>query len=271
MLRTIGKLKDTRQVTVEEMTALFVHILVHHVKNRVIINRFMRSAKTISRHFNEVLKRVIRLQSHLLKQLEAITKNLTDARWKWFKNCLRALDGTYIRVNVPEVNKPRYRIKKNDIATNVLGVCSQDMQFTFVLLGFYYLVDAGYPNGEGFLAPYRGQRYHLNDWRTGHQPTTPQEFFNMKYSSVRNVIERCFGLLKRRWAILRSPSFYPMQTHNRIIVTCVLLHNHIMREMPTDPFRELPFTENYSQLAGDLIEYVDASDRWQTWWDAMAN
>lgn len=47
-----------------------------------------------------------------------------------------ALDGTYIRVNVPEVDKPRYRTRKNDIATNVLGVCSQDMQFTFVLPGW---------------------------------------------------------------------------------------------------------------------------------------
>ncbi|KAK9271423.1 hypothetical protein L1049_027013 [Liquidambar formosana] len=280
----------------EEMTALFVHILAHHVKNRVIINRFMRSGETISRHFNEVLKGVIRLQSHLLKQPEAVTENSIDAMWKWFKNCLGALDGTYIRINVLEADKPRYRTRKNDIATNVLEVCSQDMQFTFVLpgwegsaansrvlrdavsrrhglkvpRGFYYLVDAGYSNGEGFLAPYRGQRYHLNDWRTGHQPTTPQEFFNMKHSSARNVIERCFGLLKRRWAILRSP-FYPVQTHNRIIVACVLLHNHIMREMPTDPFRELPFTENYSQPAGDPIEYVDASDQWQTWRDAMAN
>ncbi|KAK9278746.1 hypothetical protein L1049_028322 [Liquidambar formosana] len=66
--------------------------------------------------------------------------------------------------------------------------------------GFYYLFYAGYPNREGFLAPYRGQRYHLNDWRTGHQPMTPQEFFNMKHSSARNVIERSFVLLKRRMA-----------------------------------------------------------------------
>ncbi|KAK9272795.1 hypothetical protein L1049_003173 [Liquidambar formosana] len=136
--------------------------------------------------------------------------------------------------------------------------------------GFYYLVDAGYPNGEGFLAPYRGQQYHLNDWRTGYQPTTPQEFFNMKHSSARNVIERCFGLLKRRWAILRSPSFYPMQTHNRIILACVLLHKHITREMPTDPFRELPFTKNFIHLQGEPLEYVDASDQWQTWRDSMA-
>ena len=77
-------------------------------------------------------------------------------------------------------------------------------------IGYYYLVDAGYTNCKGFLAPYKAQRYHLNDWRDGHQPRTPEEFFNMKHSSARNVIERCFGLLKLRWAILRSPSFYPI-------------------------------------------------------------
>ncbi|KAJ0020415.1 hypothetical protein Pint_31602 [Pistacia integerrima] len=47
---------------------------------------------------------------------------------------------------------------------------------------FYYLCDAGYTNGEGFLALYRGQRYHLTEWRQGRQLATPQEYFNMKHS-----------------------------------------------------------------------------------------
>ncbi|KAJ8755013.1 hypothetical protein K2173_015525 [Erythroxylum novogranatense] len=79
---------------------------------------------------------------------------------------------------------------------------------------YYYLVDAGYTNCEGFLASFRSQRYHLNEWRQSYQPRPTEEFFNMKHASARNVIERCFGLLKIRWAILRSPSFYPIKTHN---------------------------------------------------------
>ena len=67
---------------------------------------------------------------------------------------------------------------------------------------------AGYTNGECFLVPYRGQRYHLNDWSEHHQPTTPQEYFNMRHFQARNCIERCFGILKVRWAILREKSFY---------------------------------------------------------------
>nr|GEV16734.1 myb/SANT-like domain, Harbinger transposase-derived nuclease domain protein [Tanacetum cinerariifolium] len=98
-----------------------------------------------------------------------------------------ALDGTYIKCLVPLQDKPRYRTLNNDIATNVLGVCSQDMQFIYVLAGWegsavdgrilrdalarpnelkvprpcYYLVDVGYTNGEGFLALYRGQRQEM--------------------------------------------------------------------------------------------------------------
>ncbi|MBA0640353.1 hypothetical protein Goklo_023299, partial [Gossypium klotzschianum] len=102
-------------------------------------------------------------------------------------------------------------------------------------IGCYYLVDAGYKYCEGFLAPFKGQRYHLNKWCQGYQPCTPKEFFNMKHASARNVIERCFGLLKLRWGILRSPSFYPMRVHNRIIIACCLLHNFILTYMSLDP------------------------------------
>ncbi|XLR03749.1 hypothetical protein S83_069947, partial [Arachis hypogaea] len=51
-------------------------------------------------------------------------------------NCLGALDGTHIKVNVLEANKPRYRNRKSDITTNVLGVVAPDMQFIYVLAGW---------------------------------------------------------------------------------------------------------------------------------------
>ncbi|KAG8500788.1 hypothetical protein CXB51_002796 [Gossypium anomalum] len=236
MLQTLGELKSSRNMLVDEQVATFLHIISHHLKNRVIKHHFNRSGETVSRSFHNVLNAVIRLQDVLFKKAKPITANSTDPRWKWFKNCLSVLDGTHIKIRVPTVDKPRYRMRKGDIVTNMLGVCTPDMQFVYdlpgwegsiadrrvlrdaisrrhglkVLHGCYYLVDAGYTNCEGFLAPFRGQRYHLNEWRQGYQPSTQEEFFNMKHASVRNVIERCFGLLKLRWGILRSPSFYPI-------------------------------------------------------------
>nr|XP_023887889.1 uncharacterized protein LOC112000017 [Quercus suber] len=139
--------------------------------------------------------------------------------------------------------------------------------------GYYYLVDTGYTNGEGFLAPYRRQRYHLNDWRDRQQPRTPEEFFNMKHSLARNVIEKGFGLLKIRWAILRSPSFFPIKTQNRIIMACCLLYNFIRRVIPVDLVEEE--LDNDEQLAeginGDPKTHIETSNEWSAWRTNLAN
>ena len=66
----------------------------------------------------------------------------------------------------------------------------------------YYVVDAGYPSHPGYLAPYKGERYHLPEWHGGMKPKTPMENFNRVHSSIHNVIERSFGFLKMKWNIL---------------------------------------------------------------------
>ncbi|KAJ0015193.1 hypothetical protein Pint_19872 [Pistacia integerrima] len=190
LLKTHGRLQSTRHTSVEEMVGSFLHIVAHHVKNRVMKRQIVRLGET-----NSVLNVVLRLHIILLTKPKPIPENSTDEQGKWFKNYLGALDGIYIKVHVHTVDNPRYQSRKNEIATNVLGVCTPSMQF---ITGFYYLCDAGYTNGEGFLTPYRGQRYHLTKWRQGCQLATPQEFFNRKHSQARNCIERCFGILKKK-------------------------------------------------------------------------
>ncbi|XP_060674725.1 uncharacterized protein LOC107429887 isoform X3 [Ziziphus jujuba] len=136
LLRQDGYVKRDGTVTLEEQVCIFLHIIAHHTKNRTIISRFYRSGETISRYFNSVLNGVLRLHSILLRHPEPVSDNCSDDRWKMFKNCLGALDGTYIKVKVPEIDKPRYRTRKGEIATNVLGVCNPNMEFIFVLPGW---------------------------------------------------------------------------------------------------------------------------------------
>nr|XP_043616153.1 protein ALP1-like [Erigeron canadensis] len=254
------------------------------MKNREAKFQFRRSGETVSKHFNNVLNVVIRLENVFFRKPEPIPETSTDSRWKWFKGCLGALDGTHIDVHVSEGDRARYRNRKGDITTNALAPCTPDMQFTYVLAGWegsaadgrilrsaiiqenglkvkkgnYYLVDAGYTNGEGFLAPFRGQRYHLNTWSSGRGPQKAEEYFNMKHSSARNVIEQCFGVLKKRWAILRSPSFYPIRTQNNIILACCLLHNFIRNELPYDPLELEEFEDtNNDEDDEDLRSEVE--------------
>ena len=47
-----------------------------------------------------------------------------------------ALDGTHVKVTVPTKLKGRYRSRKGDVVTNVLGVCAPGMQFIYILLGW---------------------------------------------------------------------------------------------------------------------------------------
>ncbi|KAJ9556527.1 hypothetical protein OSB04_011141 [Centaurea solstitialis] len=232
LLKPRGGLLEDGEVTIEEQVAIFVNILAHHTKNRCLPVRFYRSGETISRYVHRVLSALLRLQDILFTKPTPVDDDCTDRRWKWFKGCLGAIDGTYTEVTVPESDKPRYRTRKEHIAINVLGACTWDMKFSYILsgwegsatdsrvprdavtrnndlkvpLGNYYLADGGYVNGNGFLALYRGTRYHLREWEhSGHTPTNKEEYFNMKHSQARNVIERCFGILKKRSAVLRSP------------------------------------------------------------------
>ncbi|KAM5570194.1 hypothetical protein ABKV19_017281, partial [Rosa sericea] len=199
--------------------------LGHNLKNSTIKAIYARSGETISRQFHHVLRSVVKLGKLYLKQHELVLNERDFEKWRWFQGALGALDGTFIDLTVPTEDKPRYRNRKGNISTNVLGVCDANMKFIYVLPGWegsaadsrvlrdaltrrnglkiqsnkYYLVDAGYTNGPGFLAPYRGTRYHLNLWR-GNTPRNHKELFNLRHSSARNTIERAFGLLKKRWA-----------------------------------------------------------------------
>lgn len=115
---------------------------------------------------------------------------------------------------------------------NIVSIPRMRFEMVGLLTRYYYLCYVGYPNAEAFLAPYREKRYHLLKWCVGgNAPTIKWEFFNMKYSSERNVIERVFQFLKGRWAILRGNLYYPAQTQCQTIVACCVLHNLINREM----------------------------------------
>jgi hypothetical protein len=79
--------------------------------------------------------------------------------------------------------------------------------------GKYWLGDAGYPNTDTILVLYRGTRYHLKETiLAGKKPENSKELFNLRHASLRNVIERIFGVLKRKYQILKTPSEYSINT-----------------------------------------------------------
>ena len=62
------------------------------------------------------------------------------------------------------------------------------------------------------------------------RPRNKEEIFNLRHSQLRNVIERTFGSLKRRFAILQGQPEYPMVSQVKLVVVLAGLHNFIRKE-----------------------------------------
>ncbi|WOH01177.1 hypothetical protein DCAR_0520558 [Daucus carota subsp. sativus] len=175
LLQSKGGLVTTRNVTVKEVVAQFLHILGHDLKNRTMQALFARSGETVSRQFHVVLESVLKLGQFFIKKVDHSTNYAHESKWKWFEGVVGALDGTHIKMTVPVEDRPRYRDRKGDTSTNVLATCDPDLRFTYVLPGWegsasdprvlrdalrrpnglrvprnkYFLVDLGYTNGWG--------------------------------------------------------------------------------------------------------------------------
>ncbi|KAJ9145635.1 hypothetical protein P3X46_027997 [Hevea brasiliensis] len=264
------KLKCSKKMTILEKVGMFLYVLALGASNRQVQERFQHSGETVSRNFHEVLKAMLCLSIDMIKS--------TDL------DCIGAIDGTHVSAYVQEENLIRFIGRKGVPTQNIMAACSFDMQFTFVMVGWegtahdgrlfqyainkqnlnfpkpppgkYYLVDAGYQQMEGYLAPYKGTRYHLPDFQRGGRPRGLKEIFNRWHSSLRCCIERTFGVWKARWKILRTMPPYSFYVQRDIVVVSMALHNYIRRKALADPaFERLDKSPNF--IPPDIFRDVD--------------
>ncbi|XP_045800963.1 uncharacterized protein LOC123894894 [Trifolium pratense] len=106
------------------------------------------------------------------------------------------------------------------------------------------IVDAGFMLTSGLITPYRGVRYHLKEYSAKNPPQNYKELFNLRHASLRNAIERAFGVLKKRFEIISNSTEpnYGVKAQKLIIFACCILHNYLMSADPDE----------------DLIAEVDA-------------
>nr|DAD36682.1 TPA_asm: hypothetical protein HUJ06_007323 [Nelumbo nucifera] len=106
----------------------------------------------------------------------------------------------------------------------------------------------------GFLSPYRATRYHLNEVQ-GRLPESPREIFNHQHFSLRNAVERVFGVLKSDGPFLMPPN--TLTFLYKIVVACCVLHNHIMGVDPFDQVTRKGIREADRHVMVDEVEDVD--------------
>ncbi|XP_020396826.1 protein ALP1-like [Zea mays] len=253
-------LLPSRGVSTMEALGIFLWACGGPQSFRQIRNKFGHSLETISRKYSDVLNALYKMSSDTIKPKDPhfveIHQRLREARfWPHFKDCIGAIDGSHFPAAVPASEQAKYIGRHGYTSQNVMAVCDFDMRFTFVVTGWpgsvhdtrvlqdtlltyadrfphppegkYYLVDSGYPNRKGYLAPYKGQKYHITEWQNARQPIGSKEVFNYAHSSLRNVIERSFGVLKMKWRILLSLPSFSLEKQSKIIIACMTLHNFI--------------------------------------------
>jgi hypothetical protein len=167
------------------------------------------------------------------------------------QNCIGAIDGTHIPITMSQDKAPSYRNRKGTMSQNVMFACNLDLNFTFISCGWegsasdagvlrsalrngfhvphgkFYLVDGGYANTSSFIAPYPGVRYHLGEFRGRRGYANYKELFSHRHVILRNHIERAYGVLKKRFVILKVGTFHPIENQIKIAAAAVLFHNII--------------------------------------------
>lgn len=87
------------------------------------------------------------------------------------------------------------------------------------------------------------------------RPANKEELFNLRHAQARNVVERIFGVIKRRFRILLLGQEYSMKVQAQIPAALAAIHNFILHHDPNEgpvPGGDSVHS-NYVSQAGDEI------------------
>ena len=163
--------------------------------------------------------------------------------YKAFPNVIGCIDCTHIEVWAKGVtNRELFRNRKDQITINVQAICDSNLIFTDVVARWagsvhdsrifdnsqikqflsetnstgWLLGDSGYPLLPYLMVPIQcpGSEGELS--------------YNFIHCQVRNCIERAFGCIKKRFAVLAQPNRQSLENALNTTIACFVLHNIIM-------------------------------------------
>lgn len=199
---------------------------------------------TAGRAFNNVINALLSLKPLYINmpitEEQCIAKKRSFYRLGGFPNAIGAIDCSHIRILCPPGNNNElFRNRKGFFSINVQVICDADMKIMNVVSRWpgsthdariwdNSTVAARFEAGEydGLLVGDSGYALSPNLMTPVLQPTTQGERrYNRAHILTRNIVERTFGILKKRFQILeKGMRFDPTKCGNAIVASCVL-HN----------------------------------------------
>lgn len=172
------------------------------------------------------------LDSDTEAPLRALSEGFRARSHANMNGAIGAIDGLLIPIRTPrgEENAKGYVCRKGFASINVQGICDASYRITYASIarapgavhdsfawsldpmhkrlhgdsttaamlkrrGFYLIGDDAYPASHTLAVPWPGK----------HGAHTPQCAYNYHHSSARIAIEQTFGMLSRKWLLLKRP------------------------------------------------------------------
>lgn len=200
---------------------------------------------TICRIIRKVSRQLASLKNMYVKMPttneEISETNLGFYQIRGFPGVVGTIDCTHVRIQSPGGHQAeRFRNRKGYFSINVQAVCNPQLKIMNIVARWpgsvhdstifndsllkiqlengafgsaYMLGDSGYPCKAYLLTPFLHPR---ND---------SEQAYNNAHIATRNTIERCFGVLKRRFPCLATGMRLTTPTVLSVIVACAVLHN----------------------------------------------
>ena len=182
-----------------------------------------------------------------IEKLEDISRGFSEMCKGRMKGCVMAMDGWVMKTRCPNLsevtNQICYRNRKGVWGLVVFAGCDHKCRFTMFSVKcpgstndciaweltklfqevivkeklppqYYFICDEAVSSNEFVLSPFGGR--NIGTWR---------DSFNYHLSSMRQSIERAFGLLTRRWGIFWRPLQCDYGRWHIIARVCAKLHN----------------------------------------------
>ena len=186
----------------------------------------------------------------------------------FFPHCIGAVDGSHYPCRCPIEEQDRYRNRKGQTSMNVCGIVDFTGRWIYMLAGWegsahdqrvyndawdtedlmipkgsVVLGDGGYGNARRTLVPYRGTRYHLQEYvRNELSPTSKEELFNLRHSQLRMVVERAFGRHKQMFKIFGLAPQEGIDTHLKLVYATAAVMNFVLDYGESDDTSGVPYS-----------------------------
>lgn len=282
---------DSQEMYLEQKVLIILWIFAFGAVQRNTAGIFSVNQSTVSRVFHEIIGPLLQLYNRFVIQPAAreLSPNVElDSDSMQFNGAIGAIDGTHVRAFIALEQQGRWWSRKSQVSQNVLAAVNLEGRFVYVLAGAegsihdsallrialtqaepgklmlprgcFYLADAGFPLRCGILTPFTGHIYHLKDFRDrGTLPDCEEEVFNYHHAKLRQVVERAFGMWKRKFAILRGcPPEYDFDSQQLIVYATAGIYNFILNEGREPAEERRLLEEGLTEEERDIMEAARA-------------